>query len=374
MKIPITKPWFGPEEAEATRQVLQSGWVTQGPKVAEFEARMAQLCEAEQAVAVTSCTTALHLALLTLGIGPGDEVICPSLSFIASANAIRYTGATPVFADVDPATFNLDADAVEQVLSPQTKAVLLVHQMGLPLEIERFQRLAETHGIKLVEDAACAIGSRYRGRPIGGHTELACFSFHPRKIITAGEGGMITTNNADYAERLRLLRHHGMNVSDVARHRAPRVILEEYTCVGYNYRMTDLQAAVGLVQLGRLEEILARRRSLAARYAQALEGCPWLTAPVVPDYAEPNFQSYAVRLSHDAPISRDALLQRLLDDGISARPGIMLTHRQPAYAEVTLRQPLPDSEQASERSLLLPLFPQMTDAEQDYVIESLTRG
>ena len=205
--IPITKPYFGSEEAEAAYNAVESGWVSQGPKVAEFERAFAEYCGTAEAVAVSNCTAALHLALVVLGVGDGDEVICPSMSFVATANAIRQTGATPVFAEVDPQTYNLDPDSAQAAITPRTKAILVVHQIGLPVDIDQFLAIGKKHGIKILEDAACAIGSRYRRRPIGGHSEMACFSFHPRKIITTGEGGMITTNNAEYASRLRLLRN-----------------------------------------------------------------------------------------------------------------------------------------------------------------------
>jgi dTDP-4-amino-4,6-dideoxygalactose transaminase len=373
--IPICQPYLGPEEAEAARRVIESGWVTQGPKVAEFEEQMARYCGAEHAVAVTSCTTALHLALLTLGIGPGDEVICPSMSFIATANAIRHAGATPVFADIDPETFNLDPESARAAITPRTKAILVVHQIGLPADMDRFNAIGREHGVRILEDAACAIGSRYKGRPIGGHSEMACFSFHPRKVITTGEGGMITTNNADYAQRLRLLRQHGMSVSDTARHGAKQVVIEQYLCVGYNYRMTDIQAAIGIEQLSKLDWIVARRRELAERYSRALADHPWLRPPSVPGYAEFNFQSYAVRLTDDAPLGRDALMQRLLDLGISTRRGIMLAHLEPAYASCHQRHSLSlsQSENCSSRSVLLPLYPQMTGEQQSRVINSLLR-
>lgn len=368
--IPITKPHFGCEEGEAARAAVESGWVSQGPKVAEFERVVAAYCEAAHGVAVSNCTAALHLAMIVLGVGPGDEVICPSMSFIATANAIRYTGAKPVFADVDPRTFNLDPDAAATAITPRTKAILVVHQIGLPADLERFYELAERRGIAIMEDAACAIGSRYQGRPIGAHGDLVCFSFHPRKVITTGEGGMILTAREDYADRLRLLRQHGMSVSDVARHSARRVTIESYECLGYNYRMTDIQAAVGLEQMKRLDWIVNRRRELAARYGEFLSGHAWLRPPHVPRDCEPNYQSYAVRLSAEAPISRDELMQRLLDREISTRRGIMLSHREPAYAEAACG-PLPISEQASDTSLLLPLYPNMMDEEQDLVIEAL---
>jgi perosamine synthetase len=369
--IPITKPYFGPEEAQAARHAVESGWVSQGPRVSEFERVVADYCGTAEAVAVSNCTAALHLALLVLGVGPTDEVICPSMSFIATANSIRHASAMPVFADVDPQTYNLDPDAAEAAITPRTKAIMVVHQIGLPVDIDRFLAIGEKHGVKIMEDAACAIGSRYKGKPVGGHSELACFSFHPRKVISTGEGGMITTNNREYAKKLRLLRQHGMSVSDTVRHAAKQVITEEYVCVGYNYRMTDIQAAVGVEQMKRLEWIVRRRRELAMRYTSSLEYHPWLRPPHVPEYAESNFQSYAAHLTDDAPLSRDDLMQRLLDAGISTRRGIMLSHTEPAYGSHPQFMPLVHSEHASARSILLPLYPQMTSAEQDQVLAAL---
>ncbi len=322
-------------------------------------------------MAVCNCTTALHLALLVLDVGPGDEVICPSMSFIATANAIRHAGATPVFADVDPRTYNLDPAAAEAAITPRTKAIMPVHQIGLPADMDRFNTVGARYGVKIFEDAACAIGSRYKGRPVGGHSEMACFSLHPRKVITTGEGGVITTNNTAYAERLRLLRQHGMSVRDTERHAATKVILEDYLCVAYNYRLTDIQAAVGIEQMKKLDWIVARRRELAARYTEALADHPWLRPPHVPDYAEPNYQSYAVWLTEDAPVGRNGLMQRLLDQGIATRRGIMLSHLEPAYASRVNPQTLLQSEQSSARSLLLPLYPQMTREEQDRVLANL---
>lgn len=370
--IPVAKPFFGVEEEQALVAALRSGWVSQGPKVAEFEKRFAEYVGAQHAVAVSSCTTALHLAMIAAGIGAGDEVICPSLSFIATANCIRYVGATPIFVDIDPLTYNLDPKRVEEAIGPKTRAILAVHQIGLPAALNELNEIAKRRGLILLEDAACAIGSEYNGQKIGRpHSLMACFSFHPRKILSTGEGGMITTNDAEIATRLRRLRQHGMSVSDLARHSSSKVVVETYDEVGYNFRMTDLQAAVGLEQLNRLDAMLERRRYLAKRYTEKLSGLDCLLTPVQPAGYLHNFQSYMLRLLPGRTPPRDDIMQYMLNQGISTRRGIMAGHAEPPYAGGNWSKVLPETEKATSETLILPLYHLMTEDEQDWVVQSL---
>jgi dTDP-4-amino-4,6-dideoxygalactose transaminase len=341
--------------------------------VAEFEARFAEYTGAPHAVAVSSCTTALHLALVAAGIGPGDEVLCPSLSFIATANAIVHAGGIPVFVDVDEYSYNMDPRCVENAITPKTKAILVVHQIGLPAALDEITDIAHRRGLMVIEDAACAIGAEYKGQRVGRpHSLMACFSFHPRKILTTGEGGMITTPNAETAARLRRLRQHAMTVSDVARHSSSQVVIETYDELGYNYRMTDLQAAVGLSQLARLDGMLARRRTLAQRYSEALSRVPWLRVPLETPGCRHNYQSYMIRLIGASANDRDDLMQRLLDHGISSRRGIMAIHREAPYrGRADWNQRLPLTNRVTDSTLILPLFHDMTETEQDHVIRCI---
>ncbi|WP_436786506.1 DegT/DnrJ/EryC1/StrS family aminotransferase [Yinghuangia sp. YIM S10712] len=377
-RIPVMRPWFGPEEAEAAAEAVRSGWVAQGPQVAAFEKAFAAWTGAADAVAVSSCTTALHLALITAGVGPGDEVVVPSLSFIATANAVRYVGASPVFADVDPATGNLTATTVDAVRSAATRAVILVDQGGVPADLDAMRAMCDPAGIVVIEDAACGAGSLLRGRPVGAGAAFATYSFHPRKLLTCGEGGMVTVDRPEVAARLRRLREHGMSVSAADRDAADRSggapVVESYDELGFNYRMTDVQAAIGLVQLGRLPEMVARRRELAERYRKLLSGVPGLRLvgdPVDADgqvYGETNYQACWVQLGPDFPVGRDAMLGRLAAAGISARRGIMAAHLEPAYADTPPPLPLPATEALTRDSLILPLFHDMSEAQQDRVI------
>jgi len=372
-RIPVMIPHLGPEEARAAAEAVLSGWVAQGPRVAEFERAFATGVGAGHGVAVSSCTTGLHLALVACGIGPGDEVVVPSLSFIATANAVRYVGAVPVFADVDEQTGNLTADTVAAVLTPRTRAVMVVHQGGVPAEVAELRALCSALGLELIEDAACAIGSTFRGAPVGRGASVAAWSFHPRKLLTTGEGGMVTLDDADRAVRLRRLREHGMSVSAADRHASSGPVYESYLETGFNYRMTDIQAAVGLVQLGRLEALVARRRELAARYHELLADLPALRAVRDPAHGTTNYQSFWVLLEPGAPGRRDDLLARLADAGISARRGIMAAHLEPAYAGHP-HAPLPATERLTRDSLILPLFHTMTSAQQDRVVAVLRKA
>jgi dTDP-4-amino-4,6-dideoxygalactose transaminase len=370
--IPIAKPYIGQEEETAVLEALRSGWLSQGPRVAEFEKQFAAYVGTKHAIAVSSCTTALHLAFLGAGIQSGDEVLCPSLSFIATANSIRYVGAEPVFVDIDPVTFNMDPKKLEAAITPRTRAILAVHQIGLPAAMNEINEIARRRNLVVIEDAACAIGSVYQGKRIGApHSWMACFSFHPRKILTTGEGGMITTDDDQVNDRLRRLRQHAMDVSDVARHQSKNVILESYDEVGYNFRMTDLQAAVGIVQLGRVEGFIQRRREFAARYTEALSKFDWMVPPSEPEGLRHNYQSYMVRLKMGAPISRDDLMQALLDRGISTRRGIMASHREKPYFSNRVDSLLPETNSATDYCIILPLFHQMTEQDQNHVIDSI---
>jgi dTDP-4-amino-4,6-dideoxygalactose transaminase len=360
-RVAVAKPSFGDEEERLVLEVLRSGWVTQGPRVEEFERRFAALVGSADAVAVSSGTTALFLTLHVLGIGPGDEVIVPSLTFIASVNAIVHAGATPVLIDVDPRTYNLDPGAVEAAVTPRTRGIMVVHQLGMPADLDAIDDIGRRRGIHVVEDAACALGSSYKGRPIGRTANLAAFSFHPRKVIVTGEGGMITTNDADIAARLRRLRHQGMSISDIERHRADRVINETYPEIGYNCRLSDLHAAVGI----------ARRRAIAAYYGKALRNLPVVEPPFVPEYAEPNYQSYIVRLRAGGEAERDHVLDEMHRRGVAMRRGLMAVHREAPYRDARIAGSLRHTELATDQTMILPLYADLTDEEQRDVIENL---
>jgi len=375
--IPIVKPVMDEKEVAAARRVILSGWITQGPEVAAFEKEFAALVGSAYACAVSNCTTALHLALQAVGVEPGTEVITVSHSYIATANAVRYCGATPIFVDIEPRTFNLDPGQIEGALTERTRAILCVHQIGMPCDLRAIVDGGRKHSLPVVEDAACALGSEILwdgqweriGRP---HGDIACFSFHPRKVVSTGDGGMITTGNGEWDARFRLWRHHGMSIPDTVRHGAAQVMFESYPVLGYNYRMTDIQAAIGREQLKRVPEGVRKRRLAVTRYRELLGDIPGLQLPEEPAWARSNWQSFCVRLPEACDQRR--VMQTMLDAGVATRRGVMCAHREPPYKDLPLRHPLPLSERAQDRCILLPLYPQMTEEEQIRVVEALKQA
>ena len=373
MKIPLAKPYLDKEDAQNAYDTILTGWVTQGPRVQEFEEKFANYVGSKYAVALSNCTTALHLAMIVAGVKEDDEVICPSMSYVATANSIRYVGAKVVFAEVNPTTYNIDVDDVRKKITSKTKAILIVHQIGMPADIDAFKDLCNEKNLVLIEDAACAAGSSYKGNKIGSHSDLVCFSFHPRKVITTGDGGMITTNNEAYRDRIKLLRQHAMSINDRIRHESDKVIFEDHVELGYNYRMTDIQAAVGIKQLEKLDKIVAERRKVAFKYHQAFKDINCIQLPLEADGYFSNYQSYSVYLKPACKISRNDLMQALLDEGISTRRGVTTAHRETAYKNYQSNYSLPISEDTSDRSIVLPLFYPMTDNEINYVIDHFIR-
>jgi dTDP-4-amino-4,6-dideoxygalactose transaminase len=409
-EVPFARPWFDEDDIARVVETVRSGWVMQGPRVTEFEELFAATVTAPSALAISSCTAGLHLALLVLGIGPGDIVVTVSHSFIATANVVRMCGAEPVFVDIDPVSLNMSPEALERCLerdfeniggglwygdverlargeSPlahlkeprgRLAAVLVPHQVGMPADMTRILAVADRFGVPVVEDAACALGSYIiapqlgRSVPIGYPLgRIVCFSLHPRKVISTGEGGMITSAHADLMDRVRMLRQHGMTRSTAERHGDPTLTAESYPICGYNYRLTDVQAALGIGQLRRLDRIIARRRAIADRYRTGLGHLAGLTLPADPPFGKTNYQSYVMRV--DGPGKAQELMRKLHRKGIATRFGIMCAHREPPYSEQWAEGSLPESERARDECLILPLFPTMTDSEAEYVARTTAR-
>ncbi len=365
--IPITKPFMGEEEKKACFDAIGSGWVSQGVKVKDFEDLISKYVNAKYGIATSSCTTALHIALLSMRIKPGDEVILPSFTFIATANSVLYAGAKPVFVDIDEKTYNIDPKKIEEKITSKTKLILPVHQIGLSANMDELNKIANKYNLKILEDAACSLGSKYKGKMIGS-INTACFSFHPRKSITTGEGGMIITNDDEVEKLSRVLRSHGASISDLERHNSKGIIAERYEDLGYNYRMTDIQASIGIEQFKKLNYILKRRKELAKRYDDLLSNINSIEIPFVPQGYDHSYQSYMIRLNN---LSRDEVMQKLLEKGISTRKGIMTIHREPYYVKNFGHLNLPITEKISDSTMIIPLFVEMTEEQQDYIVKNI---
>lgn len=360
-------------EEEAVTKALRSGWIAQGPRVALMEKKIEDYTQSKYAVATSSATTALYLSLLLLDIQKGDEVIVPSFTFIATANVVIQAGAKPVFVDIDYDTLNINPSLIQGKITKKTRAIIPVDYVGIPCEIEIINKIAKDNNLMVLEDAAAALGSEYNGEKIGSLADITCFSFHARKIVTTGEGGMLTTNNKDYANEAKILRHHGMSISDLVRHSTTKVIHESYKEVGYNFRMSDIQASIGVTQIDKIDKIIKLRTKRANRYSEALKDHPLIKIPKLLENTKTNWQSYIIKLQKNKYVSRDTLMQKLLDDGIATRRGAMAIHMEEAYRKHFGKLNLPVSEEAALQTITLPLFPQMTDTQQNFVIESLLK-
>jgi dTDP-4-amino-4,6-dideoxygalactose transaminase len=372
--IPIGKPYVGEEEAQAASEAIRSGWLAQGTRVAQFEKAVAEYVGVPEAVATSNGTTALHLALVAIGVGPGDEVICPSFTFIATANAIRHTGAMPIFVDIDPRTYNIDPSLVEAAITPRTKAIMPVDQIGLAADLPAICEIGTARGLFVVEDAAPSLGARIGGRPVGGMSDLTCFSFHPRKSVTTGEGGVITLAEPELAERLRRLRSHAASISSIARYQSGTTDFEVYEELGYNYRLSDVLGAIGVVQMRKLDYILTERRRFAQRYSELLGLHPErIAVPFEPEGYTHTYQSYCVRLV-DGAEQRPRIMHEMAEQGIATRKGVMAAHLEPYYQMLQPDVHLPVTEQADAETLLLPLYVGMTEVQQDTVIEALFKA
>lgn len=371
--IPIARPWFDEEDEKAVAQVVRSGWVLQGPKVEEFEKLLGDYIGCKYSVATSSCTTALHIAYIILGIKAHDEVIVPSFSFIASASSVVHAGGTPVFADIDPRTYNISPTDIEQKITRRTRAILAVHQIGLPADMHAILAIAKKHKLSVIEDAACGLGARIGNKHVGTFGDMGAFSFHPRKAITTAEGGLFVTKNKQWAAVAQMLRAHGASVSVKERHASKNIMTESYPVVGYNYRMSDIHAALGISQFAKLEKSLNRRHEIAQKYNAAFGDVPDITIPFVPPGMTHSFQSYVVRVDGNKS-RRDHLMQKLLDNGIATRRGVMASHMEAPFRKMYPKLSLPQTEKATAQTIALPIYPTLSQSDQDYVIDRLKKS
>lgn len=368
--IPISLPSMGQEEWEALKEPVFSGWITQGPKVKEMETIFAERHQVKHALAVSNCTTALHLALVALDIKEGDEVLVPAFTWVSTANAIMYCNATPVFVDVDPITFNIDINKIAEKITSKTKAIIPVHLFGLCADVDAIKRIAPQ--LKIVEDGACAAGAALNGRPAGSLGDIGCFSFHPRKSVTTGEGGMLTTNDDALAEKLNMLRNHGASISEEQRHKGPKpYILPEFDMVGYNYRMTDLQGAMGVVQLKKLDQFIDERDKWANYYHEELSKIEWLRVPKYDSNFKHGWQSYVLFVDETkSPIKRNDLMEYLQQQGVSTRPGTHAVHMLGFYKNTFGIKPMdfPGAFASNEFSMSIPLHNRMVKEDYEYIV------
>ncbi len=372
--IQISLPVTGEEEWHATKEPLMTGWLTSGPKVAEFEKLFADRHQVKYAFAVTSATTGLHLALVALNVGPGDEVIVPAFTWVSTANVVLYCGATVVFVDIDPVTFNIDCDDLKKRITSKTKAIIPVHLFGLCADIDTIKKIAPN--IPIIEDGACAAGAGYKGKPAGSLGDIGCFSFHPRKSVTTGEGGMVTTNNAQLADLIGMLRNHGASISEEQRHKGPKpYILPDFNLMGFNYRMTDLQGAVGVVQIKKLDKFIDEREKWAAYYDKELSTIPWLRTPQFDkEINKHGWQSYVTYIDpKTSPNTRNDLMEHLQQQGIATRPGTHAVHMLGFYATKYNIKPtdFPGAQAANDNSMSIPLHNRMSAEDFEYVVKIL---
>lgn len=365
--IPVAKPYFTKADEKAVAETVRSGWILQGPSVEAFESKLADYTSSPYAIATSSCTTAMHLGLIASGIKPGDEIIVPSFSFVASANCIVHAGATPVFVDIDPKTYNLDPKDVERKITKKTRGILAVHQIGLSADMEKLSNIARAHKLLLFEDCACGLGSSINGKHVGTWGVWGAFSFHPRKAITTAEGGMFVTKNTELAQKVRMLRAHGADIDVKKRDVSTKVLIEKYPLVGFNFRMSDIHASLGLSQFSRLKKMLNTRLRLAKRYNDALRKYPNILIPFTPKGYYHTYQSYMIRVKGN----RNNIMQKLLDVGISTRAGVMASHLEAPYRAMYPKLRLLETEKASRETIILPLYGQMTKKEQEFVIRTL---